>query len=125
MRNIQRQETTKEYIKAFKELSLGTTFLKYGSMGQPKNRHVFLFENGKRLCWKDPGGNKAKSYITIKDIIEITDGRDTKKFKRFKATSEMQMQLSFSIHTKKRTLDLESANAQEKNDFLLYLHVIM
>lgn len=63
---------TMEYIKAFKELSLGLTFLKYGRMGQPKNRHVFLSENGKLLCWKDPGGEKYKSYIQVKDIAKIT-----------------------------------------------------
>jgi hypothetical protein len=57
-------------------------------MGQPKQRHVFLNENGKKICWKDPGATKPKSYIMIKDIIKITEGRDTKKFKRFKAVSD-------------------------------------
>ena len=45
---------------------------------------MFLQENGKKLCWKDPGAVKVKSFILIKDILRITDGRDTKKFKRFK-----------------------------------------
>lgn len=112
MRNQIKQQMTQEYIKAFKELSLGTTFLKYGALGQPKQRHVFLFENGKRLCWKDPGGNKAKSFIMIKDIQKITNGRETKKFKRFHASSDLQIQLSFSIHTNKRTLDLEATDIE-------------
>jgi hypothetical protein len=79
-------------------------------MGQPKHKHVFLFENGKRLCWKEPGSGKAKSYILIKDIQRITNGRETKKFKRFPAQTELQVQLSFSICTNKRTLDLEATD---------------
>ena len=77
-----------EYIKSFKVLAIGTTFLKYGAMGQPKNRHIFLSENGKILCWKDPGSAKSKSQIMIKDIQKVTHGRETKKFKRFKNYSE-------------------------------------
>lgn len=78
-----------EFAKAIKFLSLGTTFLKYGALGPPKQRHVFLQENGKRLCWKDPGASSSKSsrYIIIKEIDNITDGRLTKKFKRFKTES--------------------------------------
>eukprot|EP00347_Sterkiella_histriomuscorum_P011376 403372690 len=124
-RTLERQQMTQEYIKAFKELSLGTTFLKYGAMGQPKNRHVFLFENGKRLCWKDPGGNKSKSYILIKDITKITLGRETKKFKRFKGSTDLQIQLSLSIHTSKRSLDLEAANLEEMHQFLTNLQTVM
>jgi hypothetical protein len=79
-------------------LTLGTTFLKYGAMGPPKHKHVYLQENGKRICWKeiggvgssgigkaDGGGNK---YIVIKEITDIIDGRTSKKFKRFKTESE-------------------------------------
>lgn len=75
-KRIQEKQTiTQTYAKAFKHLQLGTIFLKYGALGQPKQRHVFLNENGKKLCWKDPGSTKAKNYILIKDIKQITDGR--------------------------------------------------
>jgi len=54
--------------KAYKELLQGTIFIKYGKYGNPKSRHVYLFDNGKRLCWKDPGAQKHKSSIVVKDI---------------------------------------------------------
>ncbi|CDW77822.1 UNKNOWN [Stylonychia lemnae] len=124
-RKLEKQQIQLEYIKAFKVLAIGTTFLKYGAMGQPKYRHIFLSENGKILCWKDPGAQKSKSQILIKDIQKITHGRDTKKFKRFKNTTEQQLLVSFSIHTKKRTLDLEAANLKDKEEFLSNLNVTM
>jgi nitrous oxide reductase accessory protein NosL len=76
------------YGRSYKALMLGTIFLKYGARGQPKQRHVYLQDNGKRLSWKDPGATKASNWITVKDIIRITNGRETKKFKRFKAVSQ-------------------------------------
>lgn len=54
--------------------------MKYGAKGKPKYKHVFLYENGKRLCWKEPGSTKIGSYILMKDITKITNGRETKKF---------------------------------------------
>jgi hypothetical protein len=59
-------------------------------MGPPKQRHVFLLENGKRLIWKDPGATTTKKsrYLVIKEISQIIDGRTSKKFKRFKTESE-------------------------------------
>jgi len=81
---------------------------------------VYLQENGKRLCWKDPGaafGKKSKN-ILLKEIMQITEGRDTKKFKRFKPESAKQEGLSFSLHTKKRTLDLEASSPVDKKNFL-------
>jgi hypothetical protein len=54
----------------------------------------------------------------LKEILQITEGRETKKFKRFKAESAKQESLSFSLHTKKRTLDLEASSAEDKKNFL-------
>ena len=57
-------------------------------MGQPKQKHVYLGDNGRKICWKDPGvgsKKKEKKFILIKDISEIKHGRETKKFNRFKA----------------------------------------
>lgn len=59
-------------------------------MGPPKQRHVFLLENGKKLAWKDPGATSTSGsrFIVLKEILRIEEGRDTKKFKRFKTESE-------------------------------------
>jgi len=59
-------------------------------MGPPKHRHVFLQENAKRLCWKDPGGasSSGSRFIVLKEIDKIEEGRGTKKFRRFKTDSE-------------------------------------
>ena len=61
----------------------------------------------------------------VKEILKLEEGRDTKKFKRFKTESEAQEVLSFSIHTKKRTLDLEAANLSDKVSFVNSLQVIL
>ena len=111
-----------------KGLILGTTFLKYGALGPPKQRHVFLQENGKRLGWKDPGATSTKKsrVIILREITAIIDGRETKKFKRYKAGSTRhQEELSFSIVTKKRTLDLEAAHLEDKVQFMSNLQIIM
>ena len=122
-----KQIQNQEYARAVKALSLGITFLKYGAIGQPKTRHVFLQENGKKLCWKEPGGaaSKKSRCIILKEINQITEGRDTKKFKRFKSESAQQVALSFSLHTKKRTLDLEASCLEEKNNFLQHLRTLL
>jgi len=86
---------------------------------------VYLFENGKRLSWKDPGGNKEHGFILIKDIQRITNGRETKQFKRFPHQSELQISLSFSVYTSKRSLDLEATSIMQKSEFLANLHTIM
>ena len=84
-----KEAQNQEYAKAVKALTLGTTFLKYGAMGPPKQRHVFLQENGKKLCWKEPGATSASGSrcIVVKEILKIEEGRDTKKFRRFKTES--------------------------------------
>ena len=58
-------------------------------MGPPKHKHVFLQDNGKRICWKEQGasGSNKNQFLVIKEITEIKDGRETKKFKRFKTES--------------------------------------
>lgn len=57
--------------------------------------------------------------------MAVLSGRGTKKFKRFKTDSQQQEQLSFSLQTKKRTLDLEAANLNDKLTFLANLRTIM
>lgn len=61
----------------------------------------------------------------IKEIIQITEGRMTKKFRRYRTESGVQESFSFSLHTKKRTLDLEGACLLDKQNFLKYLHILM
>ena len=104
-------------------------------MGPPKHKHVFLQENGKRICWKELGGGGSggaggnsgggNKYIVIKEITSILEGRQTKKFKRFKAESDNQDKLSFSLITKKRTLDLEASNLRDKELFIANLQLLM
>ena len=54
--------------------------------------------------------------MPILDFKKITRGRETPVFKRFKLKKESEMhreQLSFTIHTSKRTLDLEASTQIE------------
>ena len=46
------REQKAEYSEAIEYLTNGTTFVKYGRQGQPKERHIFYHE--KCICWRDP-----------------------------------------------------------------------
>jgi len=59
--------------------------------------------------------------IPLKDITEILDGRITKVFDRFKVKREQdkhKIELSFSIISHKRSLDLEASHPIEKRLFI-------
>ena len=76
-----------------------------------------MSDNGKELCWKDPGAVKSKSKIKVKDIEDIKDGWESDKFKKkTKKPSEAQEKLAFSIESgsKKKSLALLSANIEDK-----------
>ena len=114
--------------EAIEYLTNGSTFLKYGRRGKPKPRHVFLID--KAISWREPGSkivpllkkNKENvRYMPILDFREITFGRDSGVFKRFRIKKETEMyreQLSFTIHAGKRTLDLEASTPKELQQFV-------
>ena len=86
------------------------------------------------LCWKAPqtvGFNikkyKKGKFISLKDIIQVVEGRQTPKFDRFKPSKidEHKYELSFSIITTRRTLDLEASSLIEKNLFIYRLKPLL
>lgn len=108
-------------------LQNGATFIKYGRRGKPKPMHIFMFE--RTICWRDPRDTSlpnlknGERQIPLRLIKEITDGRVTPVFKRFKAPEKDKF--SFSLVSDFRTLDLEAPKEIEKQLFIEKLKLIM
>ena len=75
----------------------GATFLKYGRRGNPKPRHIFLID--KAISWREPGSSfmpdmkkakKAIRYMPLLECTNITVGRESDAFKRFKLKKESE-----------------------------------
>ena len=65
--------------------------------------------------------------MPIAEFTQISIGRDSDVFKRFKITKETERyreQLSVTIYAEKRTLDLEATSAQELANFLRQLNIV-
>ena len=84
--------------EAMEYLTNGVTFLKYGRRGRPKPRHVFLID--KAISWREPGSTNMPAkkdqkkfirYMPILDLKEISIGRESDVFKRFKIKKENEM----------------------------------
>ncbi len=43
--------------EAFENLTNGVIFIKYGSWGKPKPRHVFMYNQ--HICWREPNDMTA------------------------------------------------------------------
>ena len=110
----------------------GTTFLKYGRKGKPKERHIFYHE--KCIGWREtdsrevPDVKKGNSrLIRLTEIQEVREGRVGKVFDRYKLKKNEKFKeaLSFSIVSTKRTLDLEATVEIEARMFISFLRVLL
>ena len=66
-------------------------------------------------------------YMPILEFKEITVGRESDVFKRYKIKKESELYregLSFTISTGKRTLDLEASSDVELNQFIKMLKLV-
>ena len=65
--------------------------------------------------------------MPIVEFTQISLGRDSNVFKRFKLKKEEmhREQLSFTIHSKTRTLDLEAQSKNELDSFVIMLKIVM
>ena len=95
---------------------------KYGlgiwAIFQPQNRRLVFSSNMESFAFVKTHvcHQNATKFFSIRDIVEIKNGRKTENFYRFKNDSENK-ERSFSIIMKSRTIDLEARNAQEKKEF--------
>ena len=134
------QEEEKRKALAYKQLSFGQVFLKYGKFGLPKQKHVFF--DGKSIKWRanikeghkmveksSYGASKKKgiSLVETEGEINIQIGRHTKIFKSFKVDKERE-EVSFTITGKKGRktyeLNLQAATKEDMHEFIANLLII-
>ena len=109
--------------KAREILIDGFVFKKYGRMGKPHFRCVWL--NGNKISWKNIENNSIGGSIPLAEIKEIMEGRNSSQFKRFPKAGKVQEASSFTIVGDKRTLDLEANEPKKKENFLKALTIIL
>ncbi|GMH57397.1 hypothetical protein TL16_g02370 [Triparma laevis f. inornata] len=117
-----------------KLLSDGMVITKHPRWGKPESRQFYLKkENGSmKLVWTSTKGAKGGSIVgdwlglagtiveNLEDIVEIREGLTTKILERTGVPARSH--LYFSIILKSRTLDLESATEEERDDLVLCLN---
>jgi len=112
-------------LKALNIMKNGFLFLKYGKYGDPHERLLLLSNCEKKIEWKAIN-KKTASYLEIEEIKDIKEGRNSSIFSKYKAKTEEQAILSFSIfYGNNKTLDLEANNKENKNKFIGSLTVLM
>eukprot|EP00742_Colponemidia_sp_Colp-10_P009325 GILJ01010157.1.p1 GENE.GILJ01010157.1~~GILJ01010157.1.p1 ORF type:complete len:643 (+),score=152.88 GILJ01010157.1:146-2074(+) len=114
----------KDEVRSF--LSQEHLFKKHCSNGTVKVRSVYLSNDLKRLVWKAPNGAaKAHQHIAIANIRQLQEGRQSQIFKKIDGTKSVVADLSFSIVTDQRTLDLEAETPALKDVFLRSLNALV
>jgi len=79
--------------------------MKFGWVGKPKSRFVFMDSNEERIFWRSPEQNPNQSrFIYISEIIDISTGiHATSVMKKNKVPMEFD-HLCFSIISRKRLI---------------------
>jgi len=109
--------------KAQEILKSGSVFKKYGRLGQPHYRYVWL--NNNKISWKNIESNTLCDSIQVSSIQEIIEGRNTPQFKRFPKVGKTEEASSFTIKGIRRTLDLEANEPKRKERFVKALRVLI
>jgi hypothetical protein len=138
IRAFNHEETTKDTIKrSANVLQAGEHFLKFGRMGKPHMRFVYVSDDEESIFWcelkeeatrkEQPsfffGGSKIKC-IRCEDIIDIKVGYNASSvLKRHQLPIEFD-DLIFSICTKTRTLDLQAKSSDIRNRWVKFLKLI-
>jgi hypothetical protein len=102
--------------------------LKFGKMGNPHKRFVYVSEDEINLFWCKIMDGRRKSkirYFSCHDIIDIKVGCNTTPvLKKYKIPIEFD-DLVFSIVTKTRTLDLQANSSEIRNRWVKFLKIIL
>eukprot|EP01022_Parablepharisma_sp_SALTPOND_P004529 TRINITY_DN120462_c2_g1_i1.p1 TRINITY_DN120462_c2_g1~~TRINITY_DN120462_c2_g1_i1.p1 ORF type:complete len:674 (-),score=78.24 TRINITY_DN120462_c2_g1_i1:3202-5223(-) len=105
-------------------VTTGDVFLKYGRMGNPHNRYVFLSENQERLCWQNKERTGAVRFIPTFEIRDVELGSTrTKVFQRYNIPAELD-ERCFSIIASSRTLDLQARSKDVRSTWVKYFQLI-
>lgn len=135
-KNLKKINCFDDLKKAFsghiETLKSGVVMLKYGrrNIFSPAKRKIYFDENMSYIYWVKASKNNEnsannlktqksiKKKFSLKEIKEITDGRKTANFRRFKTKDEEKNNLSFSLVLESRTIDLQAVTIQDKEKFL-------
>ena len=93
-------------------------FLKYGKLGEPAYRIVRVSSDLKKIEWMHSGEKKPSNSMKIDKLTGIKFGRNTSNFMRFPIKNQKQEDLSFTVYSDSRNLDLE-ANIQSQVDLFI------
>ncbi len=117
--------TSKDILKMTTHvMTTGDVFLKYGRMGSPHNRYVFLSENQQRLCWQDKERTGVVRFVLTGEIRDVELGSTrTKVFQRYNIPAELD-ERCFSIIASSRTLDLQARSKDVRNTWVKYFRLL-
>ncbi len=105
-------------------ITTGDVFLKYGRMGSPHNRYVFLSENQQRICWQDQERKGTVRFVLAADIRDVELGSTrTKVFQRYNIPAELD-ERCFSIIATGRTLDLQARSKEVRNTWVKCFRIL-
>lgn len=119
------------FRKSVKTLMKGFIFHKFGyhrlTFLQPQKRQLIFSSDLRRFVLVKPGKSIGKNtkFYSIDQILGIKEGRNTKNFARFKTKSSENLENSFSLELKTRSIDLQAGNPREKAEFCQALNVIL
>jgi len=115
-------------IKAFNgAMNIGTIFMKIASNGSKKEkRNLHSPGNKANICWREPGSSEVGSQMAVSSVVAIVSGRGSRTFQKYDlrmkkegvSVDKKKRDLSFSIISADRTLDLEAADEAHKNEWL-------
>ena len=129
IRAFNNEETTKEAIKMSTNiLQKGETFLKFGKLGEPHKRFVYVSDDERNLFWcKLKDGNRRSKIrcLPCSSIVDIKVGCNTTAIlKKYNIPIEFD-DLVFSIITKTRSLDLQATSSEVRNRWVKFLKIIL
>jgi len=109
-------------------LSENISFVKHGRRGRPKPRAFWLDHGemeGMYIRWCEVSQRrtrKSKRCVNLVDIVDIRTGRRTNVFSRSKGGN---IDCSFSIITKTRSVDLEAESTSTRDRWIHALRVVL
>ena len=117
--------TSKDMLKIITHVvTTGDVFLKYGRMGHPHNRYVFLSEKQQKLCWQNKERTGTARFMFTSEILDVELGSTrTKVFQRYNIPAELD-ERCFSIIGADRTLDLQARSKEVRTNWVKYFQLI-
>jgi len=103
----------------------GCNFTKHGRKGNPHKRFVWVSDNFDRIMWAESKKKQDKrdTEILFSEIIAVASGHTTQVFQ--KTGKKGGPDLSFSIITKDRTLDLEAIAKNIRDDWVKAFNILV